>query len=136
LTVQNAPLTDGIAAAAPVLNRLKQLRIWRVPTATSVVPLAGNTLDELTLAGCSITDLEPLGTSQSLKMLEFQDLTAVNLAPLATLPDLRDLFLFDIEEPVDLSPLAHIYRRLRVELVRTSTVGTAGPRIKIRRRTR
>ncbi|MDQ4032815.1 MAG: hypothetical protein M3332_11305, partial [Actinomycetota bacterium] len=48
---------------------------------------------------------------------------AVDLAPLATLPHLRELMLAGIDEPVDLSPLARTSHRLRVELWNTSTVG-------------
>ena len=54
--------------------------------------------------------------------------------PLASLPHLRELRLMDINEPVDLSPLAQTDHRLRVELRNTPTVGEPGPLVKIRRR--
>ena len=62
-----------------------------------------------------------------------RDFPAVDLAPLAMLPHLRELMLLNIDEPVDLSPLAPMDHRLRVELWNTFTVGTAGPLVKIRR---
>ena len=50
------------------------------------------------------------------------------------LPHLRELMLLNIDEPVDLSPLAPTDHRLRVELWNTFTVGTADPLVKIRPR--
>lgn len=58
----------------------------------------------------------------------------MDLVPLAALPHLRDLYLTGIEEPVDLSPLARVDHRLRVELRNTSVVGDPGPLVKIRKR--
>lgn len=59
---------------------------------------------------------------------------SLNLSPLDSLPHLRKLALMDINEPVDLSPLAQTDHRLRVELWDTSVVGDPGPLVKIRRR--
>lgn len=131
LGIDDAPLTDGLAAVAPVLDRLEELDVWRVPTAISLDPLAGSSLQEINLADCPITDLAPLATMQSLTRVWLRDFPAVELAPLATLPHLRELMLMEIAEPVDLAPLARIGHRLRVELRNTSTVGTAGSLVKM-----
>ena len=88
----------------------------------------------MNLAGCPVADLKLLATLQSLTRVGLLRLPAVNLAPVAALPHLRELMLADIDEPVDLSPLARIHHRLRLELWNTSTVGTASPLVKIRRR--
>jgi hypothetical protein len=50
------------------------------------------------------------------------------------LPHLRDLTLTDMDESVDLYPLAQVDHRLRVELENTPTVGDPGPLVKVRRR--
>lgn len=63
-----------------------------------------------------------------------QRLPGLNLVPLASLPRLRELTLADMNEPVDLAPLAQTDHRLRVELQSTPTVGEAGFLVKIRRR--
>jgi internalin A len=134
LGIDDAPLTDGLAAVTPVLDRLKELDVWRVPTVTSLQAVVGSSLQEVNLADCPITDLAPLATLQSLTLVWLRDFSAVDLAPLATLPHLRELVLDGIDEPVDLSPLARTDHRLRVVLWKnTSTVGTAGPLVKIRR---
>ena len=134
LGIDDAPLTDGLAAATPVLDRLKELDVWRVSTVTSLEAVAGTSLQEINLANCPITDLTPLATLQSLTRVWLRDFPAVDLAPLSTLPHLRELMLLDIDEPVDLSPLAGIHHRLQIELRNTPTVGAAGPLVKIRRR--
>ncbi|MDQ3273459.1 MAG: NACHT domain-containing protein, partial [Actinomycetota bacterium] len=134
LAIGDTPLADGVAAVTPVLDRLEGLAVWSVPTATSLDALARSSLQEINLADCPITDLAPLATLQSLTRVWLRDFPAVDLAPLATLPHLRELYLIDLEQPVDLSPLARTDRRLRVELRNTSTVGKSGPRVKIRRR--
>ena len=135
LGIDDAPLTDGLAAVTPVLDRLEELDVGRVQTVTSLEAVAGSSLREINLADCPITDLEPLATLQSLVRVWLRDLPAVNVAPLATLPHLRELRLTRIEEPVDLSPLAlRASHRLWVGLSNTSTVGAAGPLVKVRRR--
>ena len=133
LIIDGAPLANGIAAVTPVLDRLKVFGVWSVPTATSLDALAGSGLQQINLADCPLTDLPPLATMQSLTRVWLRDFPAVDLAPLAALPHLRVLFLLEIEEPVDLSPLARTHHRLWVELRNTSTVGAAGPLVKIRR---
>jgi hypothetical protein len=133
LDIRDAPLAAGLAAVTPILDRLEKLRVFSVPTVTSLGALAGSSLVDLTLSDCPVADLEPLATLQSLTEVWLLDLPAVNLAPLATLPHLRELHLTRIEEPVDLSPLTRTRHRLHVELWNTSTVGTAGPLVKIRR---
>ncbi|MGH3984287.1 MAG: hypothetical protein ACRDST_16790 [Pseudonocardiaceae bacterium] len=100
----------------------------------SLDALAGTVLEILDLADCTITDLAPLGTLQSLKELRLQQFPGLNLAPLASLPQLRELYLTDINEPVDLSPLTQTGHRLRVELWNTPTVGEPGSLVKVRRR--
>ena len=117
----------------PVLDRLKKLDVRRAPTVTSLDALARSSLQEINLVDCPIADLAPLATMQSLTRVWLRDFPAVDLAPLATLPHLRELMLLDINEPVDLSPLARTEHRLRVVLWNTSTVGTAGPPVRIRR---
>ena len=135
LGIDDAPLTDGLAAVTPVLDRLEELDVGRVQTVTSLEAVAGSSLREINLADCPITDLEPLATLQSLVRVWLRDLPAVNVAPLATLPHLRELRLTRIEEPVDLSPLAlRASHRLWVGLSNTFTVGAAGPLVKVRRR--
>lgn len=134
LRIADAPLNDGLAAVTPLLNRLEELLLWRVPTATSLEALAGSGLQEVDLVDCPITDLTPLATMQSLKRALLGRFPTVDLTPLATLPHLRELGLLNIDEPVDLSPLARTDHRLRVDLLNTSTVGAAGPRVKTRRR--
>jgi len=134
LWVSEASLADGVATVAPVLDRLKFLAVFSMPTVTSLDALARSSLQEIDLAGCPIAELAPLATMQSLTRVWLQDFPAVDLAPLATLPHLRELYLEEIEKPVDLSPLARTHHRLRVRLRNTSTVGTAGPLVKIRRR--
>lgn len=74
LTIHDAPLTGGLAAVIPVLDRLKSLWVFRVPTATSLQALAGNKLDDLNLAHCPISHLEPLGTLQFLTCVWLQRL--------------------------------------------------------------
>jgi len=133
LGIDDAPLTDGLAAVTPVLDQLKELDVRRVPTVTSLEAVVGSSLQEIHLADCPISDLAPLATLQSLTRVWLQDFPAVDLAPLATLPHLRELRLTGIDEPVDLSPLAPMDHRLRVGLWNTFTVGTAGPLVKIRR---
>jgi hypothetical protein len=133
LIIGGAPLADGVAAVTPVLDRLEVFGMWSVPTATSLDALAGSGLQQINLADCPLTDLAPLATMQSLTRVWLRDFPAVDLAPLAALPHLRVLFLLEIEEPVDLSPLARTHHRLWVELRNTSTVGAAGPLVKIRR---
>ena len=135
LIIDGAPLIGGVAAVTPLLDRLEEFGVWSVPTATSLDALAGSSLQEINLADCPITELAPLATLQSLTRVWLRDFPTVDLAPLATLPHLRELRLAGIDEPVDLSPLARTHHRLRVELLwNTSTVGTAGPLVKIRRR--
>jgi Leucine-rich repeat (LRR) protein len=124
---------NGVAAI-PILDRLTGLAVWRVPTATSLDALAGSSLESLDLLGCPVTDLEPVTALQSLKRLVLQHFPVVNLAPLASLPQLRELKLVDINEQVDLSPLAQTDHRLRVELWNTPTAGEPGPLVKVRRR--
>ncbi len=132
--IHGAPLTDGLAAVASVLNQLKNFSVWSVPTVTSLDALVGSTLNYLDLDDCPITDLEPLGMLQSLTRVLLRRLPGLNLAPLASLEHLRELTLIDINEPVDLSPLAQMDHRLRVELWNTPTVGEPGPLVKVRRR--
>jgi len=134
LLIEYAPLTGGLAAVTPVLNQLKNLGVWSVPTITSFDMLAGRTLHLLDLDNCPITDLEPLGTLQSLTQVRLRRIPGLNLAPLASLPHLRELVLANMNEPVDLSPLAQTDHRLRVELRNTPTVGEPGPLVKVRRR--
>jgi len=134
LGIDDAPLTDGLAAVTPVLDRLKELDVGRVSTVASLEAVAGSSLQEINLANCPVTDLAPLATLRSLVRVWLRDFPAVDLAPLATLPHLRELRLTGIDEPVDLSPLARTHHRLWVGLSNTSTVGTAGPLVKIRQR--
>ncbi len=134
LGIGGAPLAGGLAAVTPVLDQLNELSVWSVPTITSLDALAGRALEHLDLEDCPITDLAPLGTLQSLTDVRLRELPGLNLAPLASLPHLRELMLMDITEPVDLSPLAQINHRLRVELWNTPTVGEPGPLVKVRRR--
>lgn len=61
-------------------------------------------------------------------------LADLHLSPLTLLQQLRELTLVDMNEPVDLSPLAKMDYRLRVELRNTPTVGEPGPLVKVRRR--
>jgi hypothetical protein len=124
--IEGAPLTGGLAAVTPILNQLKNLRVWSVPTVTSLDALAGSTLTRLDLADCPVTDLEPLGTLRSLTEVWLRQLPGLNLTPLASLPRLRELALVDMNEPVDLSPLAQTDHRLRVELW-NNTTGGGGP---------
>ncbi|MGH3866411.1 MAG: NACHT domain-containing protein [Pseudonocardiaceae bacterium] len=126
------PLIGGLAAVAPV-DQLKELRVWSVPTVTSLDPLSGMTLEFFFLDNCPVTDLEPLGTLQSLTEVRLRRIPSLNLAPLASLPHLRKLTLADINDPVDLSPLAQTSHRLQVELRNTPTVGDPGPLVKVRR---
>lgn len=65
--------------------------------------------------------------------VRLQLLPSLDLAPLASLPQLRELILMDMNEPVDLSPLAQTDHSLRVELWNTPAVGEPGPLVKIRR---
>ena len=132
LYIRGAPLTGGLAAVTPVLDRLETLGVFSVPTATSLEALTGSSLQDVTLYDCPVTDLAPLATMRSLTRVWLREFPAVDLAPLAALPHLRELNLMGIEEPVDLSPLARIHHRLRVGLWNTSTVGAAGPMVKIR----
>ena len=134
LHISDAQLPGGLVAVTPVMDQLEELGVWSVSTATSFDALAGSSLQVVKLADCPATDLAPLATLLSLKQVCLQRFPGVNLAPLAGLPHLRELNLTDIDEPVDLSPFAQIHHRLRVELWNTSTVGTAGPRVKIRQR--
>ncbi len=134
LLIADAPLAGGLAAMAPVLDQLKGLFMWSAATVTSLDALAGGTLDFLSLADCPITDLGPLGTLQSLTHVVLRRLSGVHLAPLVSLSQLRLLMLTDMNEPVDLSPLAQTDHRLRVELWNTPTVGEPGPLVKVRRR--
>ncbi|MGH3899863.1 MAG: NACHT domain-containing protein [Pseudonocardiaceae bacterium] len=134
LYIEGAPLTGGLAAVTPLLDQLKVLSVWSVPTVTSLDALAGSTLIHLRLDDCPVTDLEPLGTLQSLTKVGLHRLAGLNLAPLASLPQLRELTLKDMNEPVDLSPLAQTDHRLQVELWNTATVGEPGPLVKVRRR--
>ncbi len=99
------------------------------------------TLDELEQFGIDVRRYKPRTlvsvaylSLQSLKELLLRQLPGLNLAPLASLPQLRELTLIDINEPVDLSPLAQMDHRLRVELWNTPTVGEPGPLVKVRRR--
>jgi hypothetical protein len=134
LVIQDAPLGDGLGAVTPVLDRLTELSVWSVPTASSLDALTGSSLQELHVAHCPITALAPLATLQSLVTLGLTGLPAVDLAPLASLPHLRELTLSDMNEPVDLSPLVQTDHCLRVKLWNTLTVGEPGPLVKIRRR--
>ena len=133
-SIDGAPLTGGLAAVTPILNQLRDLSVWSVPTVTSLDALAGSTLEFLHFADRPITDLAPLGTLRSLTRLWLRRLPGLNLAPLASLPRLRALTLGDMNEPVDLSPLTRTDHRLQVELWNTPTVGYPGPLVKIRRR--
>lgn len=136
LLIQDAPLTGGLAAVAPVLDKLKYLSVLWVPTVTSLDALAGSAPEHLDLAACPVTNLEPLGTLQSLTRMFLRLIPGLNLAPLASLPHLRELTLMDINEPVDLSPLAQTDHRWRVELWNTPTVGQPGPLVKVNVRRR
>lgn len=133
LGIDSIPLPGGLDAVTPVLDRLKYLTVWSVSTATSLEALTGSALKSFDLGSCPVTDLEPLATLQSLTKVRFERLSAVDLAPLATLPHLRELYLSDISEPVDLSPLAGIDHRLRLNLHDTATVGDPGSLVKIRK---
>jgi len=96
LGIDDAPLTDGLAAVTPVLDRLEQLDVWRVPTVTSLQAVAGSSLQEIHLADCPITDLTPLSTMQSLTRVWLRNFPAVDLAPLDALPHLRELMLMEM----------------------------------------
>jgi hypothetical protein len=63
----------------------------------------------------------------------FRKFPALNLAPLVRLPHLQELFLLDIDEPVDVSSFVRLSHRLRVHLRDTATVGNSGPLVKIRK---
>jgi hypothetical protein len=132
-SIERAPLTGGLAAVAPVLDQLNELRVWSVPTVTSLDSLVGRTLEHFLLDDCPVAGLEPLGTQQSLTEVWLQCIPNLNLAPLASLPHLRKLTLVDIKDAVDLSPLAQTDHRLRVQLRDTPTVGDPGPLVKVRR---
>jgi hypothetical protein len=133
LHIGDAPLTGGLVAVAPVLDRLNDLSLLWVPTATSFDELAGSSLQRINLAKCPATSLEPLTTVQSLEEVRLQRFPALDLSPLARLRHLQKLFLRNIDEPVDLSSLAQIDHRIQIGLHNTSTVGTAGPLVKIQR---
>jgi hypothetical protein len=133
LSIDSAPLSGGLDAVVPFLDRLAYLSTWSVPTVTSLDALAGSALEAFGLGSCPVTDLAPLGTLPSLKRVWLRRLSAVSLAPLATLPHLRELELTDIEEPVDLSPLAQTTHRVQVRLRNTATTGDPGPLVKIRK---
>ncbi len=133
LFIEGAPLAGGLTAVTSVLDQLKVFSVWSMPTVTSLDALTGRALEFFDLADCPVTDLDPLGTMQSLTHLWLRRLPGPNLAPLATLPHLRELKLMVIDEPVDLSPLAQIDHRLQVHLRDTATVGDPGPLVKIRK---
>ncbi|HEY2764689.1 MAG TPA: hypothetical protein VGJ13_11865, partial [Pseudonocardiaceae bacterium] len=117
--IENAPLTGGLAAVAPVLDQLTDLFVWSMPTVTSLDVLAGTALEYLNLYDCQIIDLEPWGAMPSLAHVTLRQFPSLTLGPLALLPHLRDLTLTDMDEPVDLYPLAQVDHRLRVELENT-----------------
>lgn len=134
LIINGAPLIGGLSAVIPVIDQLKRLALWSVPRVTSVDTLTGRELEYLSLNDCPVTNLESLSTLQSLTQVQLRRFPSLNLAPLASLPHLRDLTLADINEPVDLSPLAQTNHRLQLEVLNTPTVGEPGPLVKIRRR--
>lgn len=134
LLIEGAPLTGGLAALTPVLDKLTHLTVWSIPTVTSLDSLADRALESFSLEACPVTDLQPLATLPSLRQVTLWQLPGLNLAPLALLPQLRELRLLHMNEPVDLSPLAQIDHRLRVELQDTSALGEPGPLVKVRRR--
>ncbi|MGH3849493.1 MAG: hypothetical protein ACRDR6_15160 [Pseudonocardiaceae bacterium] len=133
LGIARPSLSVGLDAVTPILDRLASLCVWSMPTATSLQALAGSALEVFDLGSCPVADLEPLGTLQSLTQVWLRSLPALNVAPLAMLPHLRELYLIDMEEPVDLSPLARTDHRLRVHLHNTATMGNPGPLVKIRK---
>jgi hypothetical protein len=104
---------------APVLDQLTDLFVWSMPTVTSLDVLAGTALEYLNLYDCQIIDLEPWGAMPSLAHVTLRQFPSLTLGPLALLPHLRDLTLTDMDEPVDLYPLAQVDHRLRVELENT-----------------
>ena len=134
LSIGDAPITGGLSAVTPVLDRLETLKFSSIPTVISLEPLTGSALQEVKLYGCPVTDLAPLATLQSLKRIRLGKMPAVDLVSLAGLPHLRELVLWYIDEPVDLSPLSPTRHRLRVELRNTATVGTTDLGIRIRHR--
>ena len=134
LFIEHAPLTGGLTAVTPVLDQLKELSVCSVPTVTSLDALAGSSLDLVEFDDCPVTDLEPLGTLPSLTKVWLRRLWRLNLAPLVSLPQLRELKLVNMNDFVDLSPLAQVGHRLRVEVWNTPTVGEPGPLVKVRRR--
>jgi hypothetical protein len=131
LCISDAPLSGGLDAVRPVLNQLKSLRVWWIPTVTSLQALVGSALEYFDLGSCPVTDLAPLTTLLSLKQVILRRLPVVNLGSLATQRLLRDLYLMDMEESADLSPLARTDHRLRLHLRDTATVGDPGPLVKI-----
>jgi NACHT domain len=134
LAISDAPLANGLAAVTPVLDQLKDLIVLWVPTVTSLDALTGRALEYFVLDDCPVTDLGPLGMLQSLTQVELRRLPNLNLAPLASLPQLHKLTLKDMNEPVDLSPFSQTDHRLQIELRNTRTVGEPGPLVKVRRR--
>jgi hypothetical protein len=133
LGIASAPLSGGLDAVTPLLGRFARLLMWSVPTVTSLDALAGGALESFDLGSCPVIDLAPLGTLPSLKQVCLRRLASVSLAPLATLPHLRKLELTDMDEPVDLSPLAQTTHRVQLRLRNTATTGNPGPLVKIRK---
>nr|WP_225953908.1 NACHT domain-containing protein [Kibdelosporangium phytohabitans] len=77
----------------PVLPQLRELALYRCPTAADLTPLAGSGIATLDLTDCAVTDLRPL--------LE--------------MPSLRELSV-DTDRPVDFSPLANWTGTLRLSV--------------------
>ena len=133
LSIFRAPLSGGLDTVTSILDRLSYLAVRSVPTATSLDVLAESALMSFHLESCPVTNLDPLGTLRSLNRVWLQQLSTISLAPLATLPHLQELDIFDMEEPVDLSPLALTDHRLRVRLLDTEIIGDPGPLVTIRK---
>ncbi|WP_345443092.1 NACHT domain-containing protein [Actinoallomurus vinaceus] len=97
--------------------RLTALHLWEAETLTSLEPIARfPALTALTLTHASVTDLEPLARLSRLWSLDLRGCRRVaDLEPLRDHPMLRVLYLCDVTEGLDLSPLRGI-RGLTVRL--------------------
>ena len=90
---------------------LRMLTVVSCPNLSNIDALSGlNSLAILSLYGCPISDLRPLGGLGELKNLVLgESEQPFDLTPIADLPKLRRLALFDVPSETNITPLGRMH---------------------------
>ena len=108
LNLGESRLTCGLESVANAAPHLKELVLFGCPWVDDLSPLVELPLHRLSIEGCDVEDIRPLGRLARLTFLNLANTRIDDLAPLARLRNLSHLWLDDCAGVSDLSPLASL----------------------------